>query len=61
MNTAGMVVQHGRPQVSLSALTPGSYNVQIRDKAHTGCVAVLNPALAITEPAVLSATVNQPM
>jgi PKD repeat protein len=41
-----------------SALAPVTYNVQIRDKAHTGCVAVLNPALAITEPAVLSATVN---
>ncbi len=38
-------------------LAPGSYNVQIRDKAHTACVIVLNPALVITEPAVLSATV----
>ncbi|HLP72930.1 MAG TPA: SprB repeat-containing protein, partial [Bacteroidales bacterium] len=40
-----------------TALAPASYNVQIRDKAHTGCVVTLNPALVITEPAVLSATV----
>ena len=41
-----------------SSLIPGSYNVQIRDKAHTACVTILNPALLITQPAVLSATVN---
>ena len=39
-------------------LIPGSYNVQIRDKAHTGCVVVLNATLSITEPIILSATVN---
>ena len=38
-------------------LAPGSYNVQIRDAAHTGCIIVLNPALVITEPAALTATV----
>jgi PKD repeat protein len=37
-------------------LVPASYNVQIRDKAHTGCVIILNPALVLTEPAVLTAT-----
>ena len=35
-------------------LIPGSYNVQIRDRAHTACVIILNPALVITQPAVLS-------
>ena len=38
-------------------LTAGSYNIQIRDRAHTGCVVTLNPALMITEPDILSATV----
>ena len=38
-------------------LIPGSYNVQIRDKAHIACVVILNNALVITQPAVLSATV----
>ena len=42
---------------AFSALAPASYAVQIRDKAHIGCVMVLNPALVITEPAILSATV----
>ena len=39
-------------------LIPGSYNVQIRDKAHTACVITLNGTLQITEPPVLTATVN---
>ena len=43
---------------SFSGLAPGNYNVQIRDAAQTACVIVLNPALAITEPAVLAATVT---
>ena len=43
---------------TFTGLTPGSYNVQIRDAAHTGCIIVLNPALVITEPAVLTATVT---
>jgi PKD repeat protein len=38
-------------------LTPGSFNIQIRDAAHTGCVIILNPALVISEPAILTATV----
>ena len=42
---------------SFTGLAPGSYNVQIRDAAQTACVIVLNPALVITEPAVLTATV----
>jgi gliding motility-associated-like protein len=46
------------PSGSFNSLTPATYNVQIRDAAHTGCVIVLNAALVITEPAVLSATVT---
>ena len=38
-------------------LAPGFYDVRIRDRAHIGCVIVLNPALEITETASLSATV----
>jgi hypothetical protein len=43
---------------NFSALIPGTYNIQIRDALHTGCVIVLNAALVITEPAVLNATVT---
>lgn len=43
---------------TFTGLTPGNYNVQIRDAAHTTCFVVLNPALSITQPAVLSATVT---
>ena len=43
---------------TFNGLAPGSYNVQIRDAAHTGCIIVLNSALVITEPAALSATVT---
>jgi len=46
---------------SFTNLAPGSYNVQIRDAAYTGCVIVLNPALVITEPAVLNAVVTPTM
>ena len=42
---------------SFTGLLPGTYNVQIRDAAHTGCVIVLNAALVITQPAILSGTV----
>jgi len=42
---------------SFTGLTPGSYDVQIRDLAQTLCVIVLNPDLEITEPDELSATV----
>ncbi len=41
---------------TFTGLAPASYNVRIRDKAHITCVIVLDPALVITEPAVLSAT-----
>ncbi len=46
---------------NFTALVPASYNVQIRDAAHTACVIVLNPALVITEPAVITATVTPTM
>ena len=36
-------------------LVPGTYNIRIRDAAHTGCIIALNPAVVITQPAVLSA------
>ena len=36
-------------------LTPGTYNVQIRDAINTGCVVVLDGALVINEPTALSA------
>ncbi len=39
-------------------LAPGSYDVRMRDAAHTGCFTILNPALIINEPAILNATVN---
>ena len=39
-------------------LAPGNYDVRIRDAAHTGCVIVLNAALTITQPAVLTATIT---
>ena len=51
----------GRLRAAFSALSPATYNVQIRDAAHTGCVIVLNAALVITQPAVLSATVTPTM
>ena len=43
---------------SFTALVPGNYNVRIRDAAHTGCVIILNNALAITQPAVLNAVIT---
>ena len=42
-----------------TGLFPGTYNVRIRDAAETGCVIVLDPALVITQPAVLNATVSR--
>ena len=39
-------------------LQPGTYDVRIRDAAHTGCEIILNGALVITEPALLTATVT---
>ena len=38
-------------------LAPATYNVQMRDAANPACVVILNAALTITQPAVLSATV----
>ncbi|HLP71739.1 MAG TPA: PKD domain-containing protein [Bacteroidales bacterium] len=46
---------------SFTGLPPATYTVSIRDAAHTGCVRVLDPALVITQPAILSATVNPTM
>ena len=43
---------------SFTGLTPGFYNVQIRDAANTGCVKTLNGSLRITEPNTLSANVT---
>ena len=43
---------------SFAGLSPGSYDVQIRDKAHTGCVVTLISGLTITEPVLISATVS---
>ena len=42
-----------------NGLAPGTYDVRIRDAANTGCVIILNPALVITEPAQLAATVGK--
>ncbi len=36
----------------------GEYNVQMRDSAHTDCVHILNAAVVITQPAVISATIT---
>ena len=57
MNTASTEADHGRPAGNYTNLSPGTYNVQIRDAAYTGCYIVLNNALVITQPAVLSASV----
>ena len=42
---------------TFGSLVPGSYTMAIRDRAHTGCVIIFNPAIVITQPAILSATV----
>ena len=47
-----------QPSGSFSSLIPGTYNVQIRDAAHQGCVIVLNGALVISQPDVIDATVT---
>ncbi len=51
----------GRLQAHSADLPPATYNIQIRDAAHTTCVIILNPALVITEPAILAATVTPTM
>jgi len=38
-------------------LSPGTYNVRMRDRANPACTIIINPSLVITEPAILSATV----
>lgn len=43
---------------SFSSLSPSTYNVQMRDAAHTSNTAVLNGSLTLTQPAVLNATVT---
>src|SRR5205814_8883185 len=43
---------------SFTGLTAGTYDVRIRDAAHTSCFFVLNGALVITQPNALSASVN---
>jgi large repetitive protein len=43
---------------SFTGLGPGTYNIQVRDADHTGCVTFLNPALVITQPAALAATIT---
>ena len=40
----------------LSGLSQGTYNVQMSDGSRTNCVLILDPALVINEPAVLSAS-----
>ena len=52
--TGGTVWQ---PSGTFSNLMPGSYDVRIRDAANPACVMIINPALVITEPAVLGAAV----
>ena len=61
MNIQSTAAEHGRHQETSQALGPGTYNVQIRDAAHPGCVIVLNNALVITQPAILRATVTPTM
>ena len=39
---------------TFSGLIPATYDVRIRDRAHTGCVIILDAAVVISEPAVLS-------
>ena len=41
-----------------SGLAPGTYDVRIRDAANIACTITLNPALIITEPAILNAVVT---
>src|SRR6185436_5475168 len=43
---------------SFTGLANSTYNVQIRDAANTACVIVLDGALVITQPDVLSATLG---
>ncbi|NSW93747.1 MAG: PKD domain-containing protein, partial [Bacteroidales bacterium] len=47
------------PDGNFTSLTPGFYNVQMRDQLNPGCIRVLNSSLRITEPAILNATVSK--
>jgi hypothetical protein len=42
---------------TFSNLQPATYDVRIRDAAHTGCIITLNPQLVITQPAQLAGVV----
>jgi hypothetical protein len=44
---------------SFTNLTPGSYNILIRDAAHTGCVISLNNSYIVTQPGMLSAIISK--
>ncbi|MFZ2339142.1 MAG: PKD-like domain-containing protein [Bacteroidales bacterium] len=50
-----------QPTGNFSNLAPGTYDVRIRDRAHPACVMILDAALEITEPPVLTATVTASM
>ena len=54
-----MEAVHWQGSGNFANLAPGSYNVRIRDAANTGCFMILDPAVVITEPVVLSATVSR--
>ena len=43
---------------SFTSLAPSTYNVQIRDAAHTGCEITLNGSLEITEPDELTVVLD---
>ena len=56
-STPLMAVQGGRVQGYSAALTPGTYDVRIRDAANPLCVIILNAGLQITQPAALTGLV----
>ncbi len=48
-----------QPEVTFSGLLPGSYNISIRDIANPVCNNPLTPAMVITQPGALSATLTK--
>ncbi|MBO9703716.1 MAG: hypothetical protein J7604_26155, partial [Sporocytophaga sp.] len=44
---------------NFTGLTAGVYNVRIRDAANTSCVTTLDAAYSITQPTLLTATINK--
>ena len=48
-----------RSSGSFANLTPGSYNILIRDAANPGCIVVLNNSYVVTQPGILSATISK--